>query len=195
MVCVRFSVATSTSTSRLHNHTFQCSLRGAGLLRCPGLVAVKDHLGTSCGQLEEGGADLWSCLVGGTALGPRPSAGQERLACCGEQRPSHRSTKHDQAPLLCGVAHGCLARSVRLGSCGLGASWASRAKDNTLEIFTFNGYRCWPSSASRHPVRGERVRHTIRGARCSFSSETGDNQIALAFLREYPLSLGAKVHF
>ena len=164
---VHFGVATSNSTSHLHIYTFQCSLRDAGLLRCPGIVAVKDYLGTFCVQLQECGGDLWSRLVGGTALSPHPCASQEGLASCGEQRPSNRSIKHDQAPLLCGVAHGCLARGVRLGLCGLGAPWASRASDNTFEVFTFNGYRCWPPSASRHPVRGDRVRHAMRGARCS----------------------------
>ena len=201
MESVRFSVAVSNSTSRLPIYTFQCSLRDAGLLRCPGLVAAKDYLGTSWGQLEEGGGDLWSCLVGGTVLGPRPAARQVRDRSVAVDN-GRRTVRPSTIRLRCCVAWHMAASSA---ACGLDCVISEHhgrlerhvtkiIADNTFEIFTFNGYRCWRFSVSCHPVRGERVRHAMREARCSFSSETGDNQIALASPREYPLSLGATVH-
>ena len=70
------------------------------------------------GTPEEGGGDLGSCLVGGTALVPCSCAGWDGFACCGEERRAHRSTKQDQAPLLTDVALCCLVLGVRPGLCG-----------------------------------------------------------------------------
>ena len=174
MVCVHYGVATSTSTSSIHSYTFQWSLRDTVLLRRTGLVAAKDYLGTSCGQLKEGGADLWSCLVGGTALGPRPCASQEGLACCGEQWPSHRSTKHDQAPLLCGVAHGCLARGVQLGMCGLGAWRLERRTRYSRSTVTVVGR---PARRATRCVESACVMRCA-GRAVHSAPKLGDNQIA-----------------
>ena len=200
MESVRFSVAVSYSTSRLHIYTFQCSLRDAGLLRCPGLVAVKDSLGTSWGswKKEEAISGLvWS--VARHLAHVLPQARRDRPVAVNNGR---RTARPSTIRLRCCVAWHMAASSAACGLDCVISEHRGRLErhvtkiiaDNTFEIFTFNGYRCWRFSVSCHPVRGERVRHAMREARCSFSSETGDNQIALASLREYPLSLGAKVY-
>ena len=106
----------------------------------------------------------WPLLVNNGCRTVRPST--IRLRCCVAW---HMAASPAACGLDCVISehHGSLERHV-----------TKIIADNTFETFTFNSHRCWPSSASRHPVCRERLRHTMRGGRCSFSSETGDNQIA-----------------
>ena len=200
MVCVHSGVATSTSTSRLHDYTFQCSLRGAGLLRCPGLVAVKTTWALPVGswKKEEAISGLawsvarhlghglaharrdWPLLVNNGCRTVRPST--IRLRCCVAWHMA-------ASPAACGLD--CVISEHQGVS-----SDTSRRSLRTTHLKHSRSTVTVVGRLARLATRCVEIACVMQCAGALFIQLRNWRQSnRLASLREYPLSLGAKVYF